>query len=210
MSAIPANQVIKCVVHGTLDAQQTMNVLYFHKATPTVPADVAAILAAVDTMWANFTAAQLGSGYNYVSTTAQDISVLTNPTSTIIRSPIVPGGVASQALPGNSAPVVTKRTALSGRSNRGRIYIPGIPTNGTATASSLSTSKVSGLLSSLSPLVGDILVAGLFHAVVSFFSGVTGGGVPIPRVSGLATHVNALSMDTSIDSQRRRLIGRGF
>jgi hypothetical protein len=72
-----------------------------------------------------------------------------------------------------------------------------------------------------STLIGDILAAyvalvaavepdGWDHVVVSRFSGVDEDGRPIPRVAGVSTVVLSYGVtDNNLDSQRRRLAGRG-
>ena len=60
------------------------------------------------------------------------IRCLNSPTETEVTANVgLPGGIAGDMLPSYCAGIITKKTALRGRSYRGRSYIPGVPETGT-------------------------------------------------------------------------------
>jgi hypothetical protein len=210
MTFIPATNVAKVVIQGVVDAQTMNNVIHFHKATPITGGDLTGLLSALDAWMASAVMPIRASSAYYTGLTAVDISAPNNFVYQLVRSPALQGGVTGAALPGVCAPVTTKRSTHNGRSFRGRFYNWGVPSAAINTPSSITGAQVTSVLSALAPLINDALVSGLFHVVLSLFSGVDSNHKPIPRSSGIATNVTALSMDTSIDAQRRRLIGRGI
>lgn len=119
-----------------------------------------------------------------------------------IRAVNYPGTKAGEALAANATVAIKKVTGLAGRSNRGRWYHPGL-----VEADTTLNTIVAGTLSGLKTLYDGLtlLTGGFVHhlAVASKF---TNGA---PRVVGVATEVIEHVIDPIVDSQRRRLPGRG-
>lgn len=113
------------------------------------------------------------------------------------------GGLAVPALPNNVAFCVTLLTALRGRSARGRMYITGIPE--TVVTNNTVTQEWSGQITTAVQSLRDQLFAASIAMVVC--SRQT-GGAPRPEAVGYWI-TTALAKDPTVDSQRRRLPGRG-
>jgi hypothetical protein len=111
---------------------------------------------------------------------------------------------ASPGLPGSVAFVITKVTALRGRSFRGRIYHIGL-------SEADVTGNTVGVASADSILQGWVQYrTAVETASASNMSVVSCEANGVPRLIGVATPVTALVLrDNSVDSQRRRLPGRG-
>lgn len=109
-----------------------------------------------------------------------------------------------QAFPNNVAGVVTFSAGLTGRSTRGRNYICGIPEDKGAN-SILSDTFTTAMVSAYSQLPDAIHTVdlGCDHVIASRY---TAGA---PRTTGVTYPVTAYTMDNVVDSQRRRLPGRG-
>lgn len=115
------------------------------------------------------------------------------------------GTQASAALPNNVAACISLKTDYRGRSFRGRIYHVGL-TEIDVTGDQILAAKVTALetaytaLKSITvPTVGTIYTLG----VLSYYANKAIRGVPV------YTPVTAVLCDTWVDSQRRRLTGRG-
>jgi len=112
------------------------------------------------------------------------------------------GQGTSAAVPNNVAVVVKWITANRGRSYRGRTYHLGIP-QGSVTGSVLTTGYRTSLVQAYSNFV---LLGTTPTWTLSVASRYSNGQ---PRTNGVITPINALSINPTVDSQRRRLPERG-
>lgn len=113
----------------------------------------------------------------------------------------VAGGVASPTLPNSVACCISFRTGFTGRSARGRVYIPGIP-EGNVTGDQFTGSFANGLASDIATFFGDLLPSfpGAQHVIVSRY---TAGAL---RPTGETLPVTAyVSTDNFVDSRRSRV-----
>lgn len=113
------------------------------------------------------------------------------------------GTSASDEIGLNSPLVVSLRTQKRGRSYRGRVYISGMNIDGISNAVDVASGTASafatifaGLATALDALGFDVVVASRQH-----------NGVPTNPAE--VNEVTAYIVDTHLDSQRRRLSGRG-
>lgn len=113
------------------------------------------------------------------------------------------GTRASYAMPLNSPMCVSLRTNLRGRSYRGRMYVSGFPTTVQLSATDFTTAEVANVAAEFA-LLKSALNTGGWQWVVA--SKQHNGAVTTPAVTNL---VSSIIVDTHIDSQRRRLAGRG-
>jgi hypothetical protein len=129
---------------------------------------------------------------------------------TLTVSPPVAGTATGTPLPNNSTYTVSFLTAGRGRSNRGRNYVPGIPVAGTASQNRVDADFRTGLLAYYEGLKALGVPSSTFMVVVSRFSGIDSAGKPIPREVGVTNNITSFAtFDDVLDSQRRRLPGRG-
>lgn len=113
------------------------------------------------------------------------------------------GANVQEPLPGNVALCVSLRTAQRGRSYRGRSYIVGLTEN-QVQGNLLTSASASAWLAAYDALVNELNTPPYQLAVCSRF---TAGA---PRVAGVLTPIiDAALVDNVVDSQRRRLPGRG-
>lgn len=120
--------------------------------------------------------------------------------------PLTPtlGSVSSKSLPNNVALCVSKYTALRGRSFRGRLFLMGMPENSRSTPSYVTDAYMGNINTAMSGVLADMISAGFPPCVISRYT------ANAPRTTGIATLVTALAcVDPVLDSQRRRLPGRG-
>jgi len=109
------------------------------------------------------------------------------------------GGVVSPALPNTVAFVVKRSSAFTGRSARGRVYIPGIPTGVVNGVNGVTTLFADNVTSDLSALIAAMSAVSWTHVIVSRF---TNGA---PRPTGIAYAVEAYSyVDALLDNRRDR------
>lgn len=134
---------------------------------------------------------------------AKDISVIDGKSVEVGPTGAGFGGTASAPPPNNVTLVVKWLTALGGRSHRGRSYIIGL------VESVITRNTVNaGFLTSLRTQWTAIMDAlnQLPEREFCVLSRFTGG---IPRENAICTPIIRLFIDPTVDSQRRRLPGRG-
>lgn len=107
------------------------------------------------------------------------------------------GGVGGDCTPANAAFVISWRSGLAGRSHRGRQYLPSISESLTI-GSTVNTAYLIAATALAVAQLGFINPSGigLFQIIAS-------------RKNGTLTAVTSFIADINIDSQRKRLIGRG-
>jgi len=118
-------------------------------------------------------------------------------------SPPTAGGVTGESAPNNVTYTITFLTPARGRSFRGRNYVPGI-SNGSINGNDIDATFRTGLLAYYTALQAEAEANGWTMVVVSTVSG------GVDRVTGVTTPINGFTtFDFTVDSQRRRLPGRG-
>lgn len=199
---IPFTNVAKVDMCWSQLGQRTMNSLYFRHTSGAI--DEADLTALAESM-AGWYALNLQDSIN-VSTSLRLVRVTDLTTETSAGVEYNPGTgqegtAAGQACPNNVALVVKITTGLRGRSYRGRVFQGGIPVsalNGnevlTAYANAINVAYFN--LITEPPADWELGVASRQHNMVR-------------RTTGVFTPAISCSVDLAIDSQRRRLEGRG-
>jgi hypothetical protein len=199
---IPLTALVRLVGH--IDSQEIINTTYWtHEtgwASTSLDALTSQFLNWVSTVFVNL----VHTGYQVDFVQAVDQSVDGGAQSILPPGSALHGSKGGLLLPNNVAYCVSFRTGLTGRSNRGRNYVPAIsdadlngPNHVTSTFRGQVVSGYQDLLPGGAITVGNWAVASRFHN-------------KLPRTVGVATPINAvLTVDDVLDSQRRRLPGRG-
>lgn len=210
MAFIPVPNVAQVKLEGTLDSQQTINDMYFQLAGGITLADLQGLVTnMIDWFQFEYTA-MCSEDWHTVAVHARDLSA--DLSFVVDGAPATTNGQKPQeSAPGNVCACVSFRTGLGGRSFRGRNYIPAVP-NDLVAINTLDPEYISTALAAYALLLpgGGALPGGWEWVVVSRFTGGSPGVPSVPRSEGIATPVtNVLFADTIVDSQRRRLPGRG-
>lgn len=182
-------------VIGHLHAQLVENVWHVQGPDPfdaTVAADIAATF---QTGYTTLLAA-LSQDYTVEQIVVKNFGGEASGEFTLAIVPPAEGGEGNPALPGNVAFCVSLRSALTGRRFRGRKYIAAIPETA-VTGNTIDSTHRSDIVAAIADL-RDLLETNLTPMSVFSKTGVT--LVPVTAV---------VSVDNIVDSQRRRLTGRG-
>ena len=117
---------------------------------------------------------------------------------------VVNAGLVSNnpSLPNNVSVAMKWNTGLRGRSFRGRTFHVGL-TESMVVGNNVTTDTRTYLLSTYAGLLSVLDAQGWQLVVASKFQG------NAPRTTGLATEILTVTTDGVVDSQRRRLPGRG-
>jgi len=197
MAFIPTPNSVKVEMNGTQNGVQIVNVFHV-KTTGTVSsADLDDILACFDAYWTDLKAG-VHSSYELNNFTATDISVI-NGTQTVF--PYTTGNVgtaAGDAAAANAAMCASFRTNLTGRSYRGRMYLGGLAQSGLTSAQTFST----GYAASIVGVIQDLMTA--LDAVNMTLCVLSKVALGVARIAGVLTEILTVTIDTKVDSQRRR------
>jgi hypothetical protein len=190
-------------VRGLKDAQKIENRIYVNLlATP----DLTSLEAIAIVVWNNINDQWLGSLPNDVTinaVVATSMEVEEGP-QFIYAPAVLTGADASGAMPNSTTICLSLRSDQRGRSARGRLYWLGLPRDGVVD-NTVASDRLSAIVSALNLLRAAIETAGYEWSIVSFIHN------GVPRVGGPVYFVveNVIAVDNTIDSQRRRLPGRG-
>lgn len=203
MAFIPVPGVVEAELVYEQFGQIVENTLYFQYAAP---AD-AGVLTDLCNYLIGWWTEQMASNINQVVTLLRVVATALDsdsaPSISITAPPDTSGEDTSEALPGNASWTISFHTAGRGRSSRGRNYVPGLSADGTS-----GNQVTSGFAANVRTAYENILTGAgapdALHVVVSRYHN------NAPRAEGLAVQVTSYVItDLNIDSQRRRLNGRG-
>jgi len=204
MPFIPAPNTLQARMRYNWGVQLIENTLYFEGSAGVSVALANSLGAALVSWWnTNFkpiTSNLMALDQVYITDLTADNS-FTVPYSTGLP---LTGTNATEALPFNCALCISFRTANRGRSGRGRNYVAGL-TEAQQAASVVAAATRLSIVTAYQALVGaGTFVPGLGFSVVSRFHN------GLPRAQCLVQPItNVLAVDDILDSQRRRLPGRG-
>lgn len=162
------------------------------------PASLDGLCELLNVWWTANIQTFISADVTFVRSTARDVS--TEDGAIVINTTIAGenGASAFAALPGNVAAVISWRTGLSGRTRRGRSYMAGLPVN-TRTGDQIQ----------------EATQIALRDAGIELITACSDGDYPLviasyqlnnaPRTAALLTPVTTPSVDTRLDTQRRRL-----
>lgn len=205
MPFVPVPGVAQVNVRATLNGEQIENVFCFQYNAPPIDAGELSTLAeVVRDEWIANVLPLLTQGYTLREVYAVDLTSADGPTATAVAPPGTIGGEISQPLPNNVALVLTHRTAQRGRAYRGRTFISGL-VEGNVAGNLVDAGWAGTLVAAFNTFIIEIqsTVAWVFVIVSRQLDNA-------PRVTGVATVVTATVLrDNVVDSQRRRLPGRG-
>jgi hypothetical protein len=192
------------------DSQQVENTLYFNRAAGWDTTSLTTLGDSIISWWAESYSTQAGIALELKEVTCTDLTTSTSPAVTVVPAVATLGDINNASLPNNVSIAVSFRTALRGRSFRGRNYFAGLCEN------QVIDNEVGPTVVSAIRLIylGLLEVASDSEAqwvVVSRFSGIDPvTKKPIPRETGISTPINAVVIvDPVVDSMRRRLPKRG-
>lgn len=205
MPFVPTPNCVSVEMLYTQDGQQIENVLHYVKASPWGLASMEELAQGIFDIWSTTWAADNPTNLTWDGIRVTDLSSQTGPVLIFQDDLPIVGTNVSPALPNNCAMVVTKRTALRGRSFRGRVYHPGL-TEARVTGNTITTNFATTVANQYENLIVIEVQGGADEALMVVLSLVADGQ---PRTEGQATPVTRMEVNLTVDSQRRRLPGRG-
>ena len=205
MPFIPVPNVAQLNIRGTYLGEQVENTIYVQQNVAWNAGSLQLLADAVASWWDTAVLAHVSTSYQYRETYAVDLTSVTGLTATSTPLGAVAGRKVGDPLAGNVSLCVSFRTALRGRSYRGRNYLCGLvepEVSGNTINLTFAEDVVNAYQQLLIP--DEYLIPTQSWVIVSRYANKQ------PRSQGVATPVTqVLIVDNFVDSQRRRLPGRG-
>jgi len=204
MTFIPVADTVLAELRFDYFGQQIENTLYFRKLGGSTVAQATGLMNDLLLWWTTLPSQYLSNDITLRELNVTDLSSASGySVSQAAPTPNPAGAISADGLPGNVALCVSFRTPNRGRSFRGRNYVAGLAET-TVTGNQLDATRVAGLLGSYQGIPSSITSSAWDWVVVSRYAG------GLPRVAGIATEITSVVVvDDFVDSQRRRLTGRG-
>lgn len=198
---VPDTAEVKLIFNGP--GGKAMNVINFTKDGGWDTSSISDLAQAASDAWESEISARVSEDVSLDSVVATDLSSSTGPQTTLPAG--ISGGNANPVAPSNVTVAVSFHTAFRGRSKRGRLFHYG-STNTQITGDSIgdagATATQEAYQNFFDAIAGD--VSGATHVVVSRCQ--DGDWL----TTGETTEVTSYAVDPIVDSQRRRLAGRGM
>jgi len=204
MAYIPIADVVSAELVYNWDGQVCENVLHYSSNTlPFTPTNMLTLANQLVTLWNANIKVNTSSNCSLTGVTITDLSSAVGPVVLASSGLPVVGTNVSGGQPNNVTCVITKRTAKRGRSYRGRIYQAGLAVN-QVTANAVHSATLTAMLTAWGAFQTFTVGAITYRMVV--ISRQNGGVITNP---GTFENVTGFTSDGILDSQRRRLPGRG-
>lgn len=207
------NDIFQVRVVGHIDGQETNNVMHFKCASGAGDTDVDLhLIQVIVQCFVDHLLPVLSSAFTLEKIIWKKVSPALGPEFTSVVASGGAGGGNAQALPSFCSALFSIRTALGGRSHRGRLYIPGIPEAAT-TNSSFDPNHAfwAGMLAYAVCLVTNF-IPGDPVGSNSWAMGVYSrkiGGANFPYGANGFTPINDVVAVSQIATTRSRKVGRG-
>lgn len=201
---VPFENVAEVVLIGSEAGQEIVSVHNFEFPSALTTSILEALAGAVINSWIDNLAPILSTGLDLNAVKATDLTTVSSPGVTVPTPSGTDGNVDTAPVQINVALVLSEATDLRGRSYRGRVYQAGLPIGSLASPGSVTETYQTDFVNAYTGFFDDIETAeSCIHVVCSRENG------GVRRTVGVATPVTAYSANINLDSQRRRLFGRG-
>ena len=210
MPFVPALNTVLVEIRMLWDGQRVENTLYFSSGSPPEPGAMATLGNNIIAWWQENIAPLTSTGVILREVVVTDLTSDIGPQVTQVPSGVLAGLVSDESLPNSTTLAVSFRTANRGRSFRGRNYFVGL-TDGQVNGNNVLSTLADDLVTAYDLLNATPFQPTWVWSVVSRYSGVDPvTGDPLPREDAVVTPIlTVLVTDLVVDTQRRRLPGRG-
>jgi len=192
-------------VRGTLDGQQTENTFFYELAAGITQVLLDELVGAIVTEVISEWLPQLPTTWIGREVFAEDLTASSGLQSYATDIFGEPGSLGGTPLPNHVTIALARKSALQGRSFRGRVYWQGLSTASLAASiNTISTTFATAVLNAIAAIDNAAIALDWQPVIVSYYS------LGTTRATGLTTPIVLWqTTDLTIDSRRRRLPGRG-
>lgn len=201
MAFQPVPNAASAVVNGRVGSIPFVNVFHVVLAGELDETTADQVYADLSTLWDDHLTGALSDTYDVGSVVVTDLQTETGPQFTYSGGADFDGNEAGQALPFQTAALISWYTGTRGASFRGRNYFGPFCENGSS-GRDLHPDNIT----LLEGFVTAFLAADTTFGIVSRFSGVDEEGHPIPRDEGIITAITSGVVHPHWRTQRRRAL----
>jgi len=204
MPFIPAENVAMVEIRMTLDFQRVENTLYFEQGAGWDETSLMTLGEDVASWWEGQISPIASVALAVTEVTCTDLTSDSAPSVSFVPASLLSGVLVEEPLPNNCSLAISFRTAGRGRSSRGRNYFVGLVDN-QVSGNEVTTGFADALKAAYLMIgLGGSFTADATWSVVSRHHNLA------PRTTALVQPISSVVIvDRTIDSQRRRLPGRG-
>jgi len=204
MGSIPTPNTVCAHVRGTNAGQYVENTFYYEFGSAPAQGDIDSLAVALGgAVLANWLPI-LPSSYVGREVFVEDLtdgSALMAIDTQIFGEP---GTYASDPLPNNVSLSIARKSTLSGRNNRGRIFWPAIAAGYLASQNVVDSATATSILTAIASLDSEATDLDWTPVIVSLFLD------GVARAAGVTVPISIWQVvDLVLDSRQRRLPGRG-
>lgn len=203
MQFIPVPNCASVVMAFTYHDQQCMNKYHLESESPFDQASLALAGNLFSGWWSTNFRGYVGASLILNRILLRALDTDHSPAVEYTQGLPLAGQGGSPNGPGNVTVAVKWASGLAGRSYRGRTFHLGLPVT-QYSGNSLVAGVETTLAGKYNQLITDLDATPWHLVVVSYY---TNGA---PRTQGVVTEISEASVDVHLDSQRRRLAGRGL
>lgn len=189
---------IRVSVEFTWNGEEVVNIHHVVMDTTPTLLDLTAIGTVIRDWARDNLMPNLSDQCELTGVTALDLNVPNGDKVYVPMAPPEPGNVAGESMPNNVALVCSFYTEKTGRSFRGRAYVPGMAEL-YVTDNYVNSAVAAEVALTYSELQTLLFVESGTLVVASFFA------AGIPRAEGIGTRVRSFATNLRVDTQRRRL-----
>jgi len=210
---VPVALTAEVTTRMTDQDQNVVNVFHVRNTVAWTLASITLLAEAVRTWWETQTRNERNSNTCLQEVCARDLSTATGIGVCVPHGLLNCGADVSNPVPGNVTLAIKNGSGFTGRSQRGRTYWVGL-SEGIVNGNTVDSTWQGQVLQNMGELRTAIINLGYEFVVVSRHTGRTCDVVkckkiPTPRSVGVTTPITGFTADLVVDSQRRRLPGRG-
>lgn len=180
------------------------NTVYFRGSSSFDAGDLQDLAEAAETWWVNEMAPQVSNTVTLVTVRARAMHTQFGAVIDYTPDPQPIGELTSPALPNNVTLAIKFGSGLAGRRTRGRNFFVGL-TEAQVAGNEVISAEAGAIVTAYQNL--NTSIQGTLPSVVHVVA--SRAGLEAPSFTGFTYPVIAYSTDGFVDSQRRRLAGRG-
>lgn len=204
MAARTAENVANVQVRGTLAGQLIETGLYYLFDAAIDNSALAALAASVSSSVVSHWLDELPTDFTLRNVYAYDMTAGSTLQVTDTFGTGDTGHVSGGAAPNNASIAIARKTGKRGRSTQGRIFWPALAISMLVDPLHVTTTDVTAIVAALTATDTDATALGWSPVTLSFQH------AGVKTTAAVVTLLNEwLAVDNAVDSQRRRLAGRG-